>query len=182
VKVFEPLLHHHVQELYSLEAQTLDILPRMIDGVSDPGLAEALRERHKHAGARKCQLTNIATELDITPAGVRGRWVSAFFDRAIIGLYSPVSPGVANAAVVTACQQVTHYGIVGYDRARSYALRLGEVDVARRLEELRGDLEEVDDQLCWIADGHLTADARAGRAPGQSGVGTTCTAFAPTRS
>ncbi len=58
---------------------------------------------------------------------------------------------VADVSLIAAIQQITHFNIVNYGSAASYAETLGSGDIAKILHEVMEDEKEMDNHLSHIA-------------------------------
>lgn len=156
------LLRHHLRDLHSLENQIHTTFPRYLKGVGDPDLAVAIADRFHAARSRKTRLKRMAAHLQVQLPGRECRWTAAFLQRGLDGLRGVGSRGRRDAAVVSACHQVTHYAMMAYRRARGHALELHEIGIAAELGAMLGELKGVDDPLSWIVNSRLTPSVLAG--------------------
>lgn len=171
------LLKHEIVDLYSVESQIIDALPDMIDKAINPSLKKALNnhlsvteEQRKRLDKIKGLIIDESNEQDKESPGFfarifggsgeeKCRGMEGILDegRKMIGM--DMSPEVLDAAIIAACQKVEHYEICGYGTALAYARELRLQEVSDHLAKSLDEEYEADDNLTFLAVGHLNLEA-----------------------
>ena len=171
------LLKHEIVDLYSVESQIIEALPNMIEKAVNPSLKKALSEHLSITEKQKERLDEIKG-LIIDQSEEEGKNTPGFFARIFGGaseekckgmegileegkkmLAGDMSPEVMDAAIIAATQKVEHYEICGYGTALAYARELKLTKVADLLGQSLDEEYDADDNLTFLAVGHLNLEA-----------------------
>lgn len=183
------LLKHEIMDLYSVESQIIDALPNMIDKAINPSLKKALKdhldvteEQRKRLDTLKGMMADSAESEEKNESGDQQEnsennkpgFFARLFNRTsedkCLGmegilkegekmLGADMSPEALDAAIIGACQKVEHYEICGYGTALAYARELKLDQVAELLAQSLEEEYEADDNLTFLAVGHLNLEA-----------------------
>ena len=183
------LLKHEIMDLYSVESQIIDALPNMIEKALNPSLKKALKdhlaiteEQKKRLDTLKGMLIDQNNKEEGKESGDHGEnsgeskpgFFARLFNRGseekCLGmegilkegeklLGADMSPEALDAAIIGACQKVEHYEICGYGTALAYARELKLDEAAKLLAQSLEEEYEADDNLTFLAVGHLNLEA-----------------------
>jgi len=161
LQTLEHLFIDELQDLYSVEKQLVEALPKMAEKASSPELRQAFNthlqqtQRHKERLDRIFdQLTSVDRE-DKTCKGMKG-----IIDENEKLVKDAKDADVRDAGMIAGAQRVEHYEISAYGTARTYAQLLGRAEWARLLQETLEEEKETDRLLNGIAE-RINVEAKA---------------------
>jgi ferritin-like metal-binding protein YciE len=169
------LLKHEIEDLYSVEEQIIEALPKMIEKANNKTLKDALSEHLKVTEEHKNRLDKIQKTMKMNAEEGNGKkkgFLKNLFGsnheckgmKGIIEegnkiLGADISPKTLDAAIIACAQKVEHYEICGYGTARTYARELGLEPVAKLLEQTLNEEYEADDKLTALAVQRINLEA-----------------------
>ena len=186
MKDLKDLLMHEIEDLYSVEEQIIEALPKMIEKADDRKLVSALKDHLKVTEQQKARLDEVKQILNPDQEGEGSQeegskkgFFGSFFGgqssgkqvcKGMQGLIEEgqkvmgedMGPNVMDAAIIACAQRIEHYEICGYGTARAYARELKLGDVAKRLEQTLNEEYKADDLLTALAVGRLNEEAEIG--------------------
>jgi len=193
VKDLKDLLTNEIQDLYSVEEQIIDAMPKMIEKTGNARLREALERHLRITEEQKNRLEKVKQLMTegVQEGGEEGEQNRSFLanlfsrnkEQKCLGmegiiregekiLGEPMEPQVVDAAIVACAQKIEHYEICGYGTARAYARELNLTPVAELLGQTLEEEYEADDRLTELAVGRLNEEAerpaRGGRSNGNA--------------
>jgi ferritin-like metal-binding protein YciE len=170
------LFKHEIEDLYSVEEQIIEALPKMIDKANNPNLKKALTEHLKLTEQHKVRLDKIMKTVD--PEGSNGKSKGIFGGlfggkqvckgmKGIIEegekiMSADITPETLDAAIIASAQKVEHYEICGYGTARTFARELGMEQIAKQLEQTLNEEYAADDLLTQLAVQRINREAETG--------------------
>ena len=134
LETLEQLFIEELQDLYSVETQLIDALPKMVEKANSPELRQALATHLQQTQRQKERLDRIFDQLpkidreDKTCKGMKG-----IIDENEKLIKDAKDNDVRDAGMIAGAHRVEHYEIPGYGTARTYAQLLGRADGARRV-------------------------------------------------
>jgi ferritin-like metal-binding protein YciE len=185
------LLKHEIQDLYSVEEQIIEALPKMIEKANNTTLKNSLSEHLKITEEHKKRLDKIQQMMNKNSkeeenSNKKKGFLSGLFSgshvcKGMKGIIEEgnkvmgedMSPEVMDAAIIACAQKVEHYEICGYGTARTYARELGMDQLAQLLEKTLSEEYEADDRLTELAVNrvNLQAESAGSRAGDRSASG-----------
>lgn len=175
------LLKHEIEDLYSVEEQILEALPKMIEMASHPDLKKALNEHLKITEQHKARLDKIQKTLNAGEQGKKKGFLSGLFSgkqtcKGMQGIIeegnkimsADISTEALDAAIIASAQKVEHYEICGYGTAKSFAKELGMEAIAKQLEQTLNEEYEADVLLTQLAEARINIEAESGEASSSS--------------
>ncbi|HLH09925.1 MAG TPA: ferritin-like domain-containing protein [Terriglobales bacterium] len=155
------LLVEQLQDLYSVERQIIEALPKMIEKANSSRLKAGLSE---HLQQTKGQLSRLDRIFDQIREADRD-------DKKCKGMEGIIKEGeeivkakgdaeVRDAGIISAAQRVEHYEIASYGCARTYAQLLGHNDWAQLLQQTLDEEKQTDQKLNQMAE-TINVEARA---------------------
>ncbi len=179
------LLKHEILDLYSVEEQIIEALPKMVEKAKNPELKKALRDHLKVSGEHKRRLDKVKQTFgDENQNGKKGFFSRLFGGgsggekcKGMAGIISEgekimnadITDEVLDAAIIAAAQKVEHYEICGYGTARAYARELKMADVEQMLTQTLNEEYAADDLLTSLAVGKLNIEAEHANGMSENG-------------
>ena len=182
------LLKHEILDLYSVEEQIIEALPKMVEKAKNPELKKTLQQHLKITEEQKSRLDKVKQTFGEGDGENKG-----FFSRlfgggsggekckgmeGIIGegkkiLDADITDEAMDAAIIASAQKIEHYEICGYGTARAFARELRLQEVERLLTQTLNEEYEADDKLTALAVGKLNVEAEHadGMESGDKGAG-----------
>jgi ferritin-like metal-binding protein YciE len=159
LKNLENVLELQLRDLYSAEQQLIDALPKMAEAANSPELKAAL---HSHLGETRRQKERLERAFKLLRKEPKSETCDAMNvliseGEEVIGLEG--DPEVKDAALIAAAQRVEHYEIAGYGCARTFARKLGHIQVANFLQETLDEEANADKILTEIAENVVNVEA-----------------------
>src|SRR3982751_6478225 len=178
------LLKHEIEDLYSVEEQIIEALPKMKEKANNKTLKNALSEHLKITEEQKKRLDKIKQMMQMESrdeqngkkkgvlSGLLGgshvcKGMKGIIEEGNKIMGEDMNPEVMDAAIIACAQKVEHYEICGYGTARTYARELNLEQVAKMLEQTLAEEYEADDKLTDLAVSRVNIEAES--AKGQSG-------------
>src|SRR5438309_6031024 len=170
------LLKHEIQDLYSVEEQIIEALPKMMEKASNKVLKNALSEHLKVTEEHKNRLDKIQQMMNKGEEsnGKKKGFLATLFSgkqtckgmQGIIEegnkiLGADIAPQALDAAIIACAQKVEHYEICGYGTARTYAQELKLDSVTNLLEQTLKEEYEADIRLTELAVEGINLKAEA---------------------
>jgi len=148
-----------LKDLYSVEKQLVQALPKMVNHATTPELKRAfethLEETRKHIQ----RLDQIFGTLEASPGGRHCRHMEALLEDAGELADEGAAADVLDAVLISRAQYVEHYQIAAYGTVRRYAMVLGEVDHLRLLQQTLHEEAVADEWLTDIAQASLRRES-----------------------
>ncbi|KAA1244192.1 ferritin-like domain-containing protein [Aquimarina sp. RZ0] len=161
MKNFKNLLEHQLKNLYNTENQWIEILPRIIENISDERLKFIFIHHLEETKKQKKQLEQVCNDLDIEPTGEKCTAMEGLLKETKDFLSEVADINVMNAGLIAEAQKVAHYKISGYCITIRYAKELGYCEVSRKLQKILNEKYDIDDKLEEIAENRMNKKAMA---------------------
>ena len=129
------LMIEELRDLYSAESQLVKALPKMVKAANDESLGEAFAAHLEETKHQVERLNQIFTHLDTTPGRKKCKAMEGLVAEGKETISEDAEPSVHDAALIASAQRIEHYEIAGYGCARTFALILGEEEVANLLQQ-----------------------------------------------
>jgi len=193
------LLKHEIEDLYSVEEQIIDALPKMIEKANNKTLKNSLSEHLAITEEHKTRLDKMQGMMNKNDeqqeekkgflSGLFGggshvcKGMKGIIEEGNKMMGEDMTPEVLDAAIIACAQKVEHYEICGYGTARTYARELGLEQVAKILEQTLAEEYEADDRLTELAISrvNLKAEGAGGRSGDRSASGSNDRTTVPSR-
>lgn len=148
-----------LKDLYSAEAQMLEVLPKLADAASNRELEDRLRLHQAQTERHVERLEKIFEQLGEEPTGHRCKGMEGLVKEAGEMMSWKVDPEVRDAGLIAASQRMEHYEIAGYGCVRSYARMLDLKEHQRLLQDTLDEEGDEDHDLTRIAEEEVNRDA-----------------------
>jgi ferritin-like metal-binding protein YciE len=148
-----------LKDLYSVEKQLVQALPKMARHATTPELKQAFETHVAETRKHVERLDYIFDALEASPGGRHCRQMEALLEDAGELADEGAAADVLDAGLISRAQYVEHYEIAAYGTVRRYALVLGEVDHLRLLQQTLHEEAVVDEWLTDIAQVSLRRES-----------------------
>lgn len=154
------LLVHELKDLYSAEHQLIDALPKMVEAANDPDLKQAFTDHLSQTRTHVTRLEKSFEKLGIKQVdGEPCMGMEGLIEEGKKVLEEGELSPVRDAAIISAAQRIEHYEIAAYGSARTFAEKLGEIEVADLLQESLDEEGHADQHLTRLALRKINAEA-----------------------
>ncbi len=155
MKSLRDLLKQEIKELYVVESQWSETLPKMMEAAMQPALKQALEA---YSEINDLQMKRL--ELVVKLSGISSKLETSHSRKGTLKkisrlLKDGVEPQVRDTVLLCMIQKMVHQKMVGYGTARYVAQMLGEKDIACLLEETEDEEKAIDRKLNTIAKDNL---------------------------
>ena len=148
----EDLLVLELEDLYDGEKRVCDLLPKMAEAATAPGLRRAFLDHLQQTKGQLARLEQMFADLGRQPSGETCDAMKGLIKESEDIISATGNPHVKDAALISAAQRIEHYEISGYGTARSYAEHLGRTSISRLLPATLDEEAETDQQLTHLAE------------------------------
>ncbi len=155
------LFEHQLADLYYVEKQLLQELPRMAEKVVDEELQAAFDE-HRDVTEKQVERLERIFELIGKPAKAkRCEAIDGILKEAKSLMSEFEDDPALDAALACAAQKVEHYEITSYGSLCAFAEELGLDQACDLIEDTLDEEKDADERLSSLAESALNIDARA---------------------
>lgn len=155
------LLTEQLQDLYSVEQQIIEALPKMIEKANSSQLKAGLSE---HLQQTKGQLSRLDRIFEQIPGadrnGQKCKGMEGIIKEGEEIVKAKGDPEVRDAGIIAAAQRVEHYEIASYGCTRTYAHLLGHDQWAQLLQQTLDEEKQTDQKLNQLAE-RVNVEAKA---------------------
>ena len=148
-----------VRDLYSAESQLTKALPRMAKATKSPELKAAFTEHLEVTRAQAGRLEQICEQMGIKAKGKTCAAMKGLIDEGAEVIAEDGTPAAKDAAMIVAAQKIEHYEIAGYGSCHTFAMVLGETEIAELLKLTLAEEVEADKKLTMIAEATVNDEA-----------------------
>lgn len=159
MKTLEDLFENQLKDLYSVEKQLIEALPKMVENAKDDKLKKAFQSHLEETKNHKRRIEDICDELNIKPNGETCIAMQGLIKEAENFIKEKSGDDVMNAGIIAEAQKVEHYEISGYGTAVRYAKELGHNNIASILKKTLDEEYGADDKLTEMAESRLNKKA-----------------------
>lgn len=151
-----------LKDMYSVERQLADALPKMAEAATSPDLQQAFQEHLQQTKEQVKRIETIFESLDYSPRGHKCKGMEGIIEEGEeVVKDEDADPEVRDAALIAAAQRAEHYEIAGYGTVRAYAEMLGYADAVSLLAQSLQEEAETDQKLSQLAEKRINLEAMA---------------------
>jgi ferritin-like metal-binding protein YciE len=155
------LLTQQLQDLYSVEQQIIEALPKMIDKSNSSQLKAGLIEHLQQTKGQLARLDRVFDQIpDADREGQKCKGMEGIIKEGEEIVKAKGDPEVRDAGIIAAAQRVEHYEIASYGCARTYAHLLGKDQWAQLLQQTLDEEKQTDQKLNQLAE-RVNVEAKA---------------------
>jgi ferritin-like metal-binding protein YciE len=152
VKRLHDLFLLELQDLYSVESQIIEALPKMIQKTTNPELKRAFT-LHLDETRKQAQLIeDLCREFDVDPEGKHCLGIEGIIEEGQEMMTANNPSPLLDLAMIGIAQKVEHYEIASYGTATNYAQELGLDDAQDLLFGTMTEEKTTDEKLTAIAE------------------------------
>lgn len=159
VTTFDELCLEGLKDIYDSEHQIAAALPKMAEAATSMELKDAFHRHLQQTEGHIARLEGIFELLEETPERKPCTATKGLIAEGNEHIKEIERGPLLDAALIEGAQKVEHYEIASYGTARTYAIQLGNADVAELLEETLKEEEETDRALTEIAISVINPEA-----------------------
>lgn len=141
-----------LQDLYSSNRQTLDLLPQLDEKSSTDALHDALRKSKSSIETQNERLAHLVKKHNADPDGEHCEGTAGLVREAREDVGEAKEGPVRDAVIIASFQRIAHYAIAGYGTCKALAGRLGHKDDVEALKTAVEQAEEGDELFTEIAE------------------------------
>ena len=153
------LLIHQLKDLYDAETRLTAALPKMADAASRPELKQAFRTHLAETENQIRRLEQVFQRLNCPAEGETCPAMKGLIQEGQDIISANGDPDVKDAGLIGAAQKVEHYEIASYGTARTFAQRLGFMDIAQILQQTLDEEGNTDKKLTMLAESGINQQA-----------------------
>lgn len=161
LETLQELFVDELQDLYSVEKQIIEALPKMAEKAQSPELKRAFETHLQQTRRQKERLDQIFDQIrGADRDGKKCKGMEGIIEENEKLIKDAKDADVRDAGMIAGAQRVEHYEISGYGTARTYAQLLNRPEIARLLQETLDEEKETDQLLNGIAE-RINIEAKA---------------------
>ena len=145
------LFVEQLQDLHSAERQLIDALPKMENAAFAKPLKAGFKKHLAQTKEHAKRLERIMKKLKVETGGKTCRAMEGLIKEGSEMIHEDALPEVKDAGLIAAAQRVEHYEIAGYGTVRTFALLMGEREIAKILGETLKEEADTDKKLTAAA-------------------------------
>ena len=157
MKNFSNLFNHELDDLYSVETQSTNLLSQLAEAASTQKLKDAIEKHSLETQQHARTLEKVAREQNTELGKHECKVMNVIVEEAQKIISADYPPEVRDAAIISCLQRLEHYEITLYGTLRAFAKHLGLKEAERLLQETSRDEWSFDKKLTDIAMGTLFA-------------------------
>lgn len=158
---FSEMYIAELQELYSVESQLMEALPKMAKAAQHEDLREALNAHLEETRTQRDRLEGILSRHNANPRQHIDQAMAALIDESEKMAQMLSNPALIDAGIIASAQKVEHYEIAAYGSVATYAGLLGHDEDQTDLHATLEEEKAADTKLTDIAKRIINPDAIA---------------------
>jgi ferritin-like metal-binding protein YciE len=154
------VFHSQLKDMYAAEKQVAEALPLLMDAASSNALKGYFVY---HLSVTQEQFETVRDMLDrmgVNPGNTKCEAIEGLIEETRDLIEEAIDPDARDAGLICMAQKAEHYEIATYGSLRTWALILGETDVARTLQRMLDQEYDADNTLDQLAEGYLNRQAK----------------------
>jgi len=148
-----------LKDMYSAEKQLAEALPKMVEAASSPDLKQAFEHHLQVTNKQKETVSQILDQLEVNPGNTKCEAMEGLVAEASDMAEKDGDAEARDAGIICAAQKAEHYEIATYGSLRTWAIVLGEHDIAETLQKLLDEEYDADNTLDKLAEGYINRQA-----------------------
>jgi ferritin-like metal-binding protein YciE len=169
MQTLEEAFVEEIRDLYDAEKQLTRALPKMAKAASAPELRDAFREHLEVTKGQVARLEQIFEALGQKARSKPCKGMKGLIEEGQEIMEEDAEENIGDLALIGAAQKVEHYEISGYGTMRTFALAMGQKEVAQLLDQTLKEEEATDKKLTLIAKSLFKEAQKSQRAGGAGG-------------
>jgi ferritin-like metal-binding protein YciE len=153
------IFEDELRDVYDAEKQILKALPKVIKGVSNESLRQALADHLEETHGHVERLEQVFESLDLKPKGKHCAGMAGILEEGSTLLKEDGAEAVLDAGFIAGCQRVEHYEITAYGSLMAWAKLLGRKEALALLKANELEEKTADAKLSKLAESTINAEA-----------------------
>jgi ferritin-like metal-binding protein YciE len=158
---FRDMYLTELQELRSVEAQLVEVLPKMADLASHPELKQAIQVHFDETRSQQSRLDEVLRRHNADPREHVDQAMLAMLKEAEKWAGMVQDQDLRDAGLIASAQRVEHYEIAVYGSLATWAKQLGLDEDLQALLDILEEEKRTDDKLSTLAKRVVNPDAAA---------------------
>jgi ferritin-like metal-binding protein YciE len=152
VDSMDKMLISELKDLYSAENQITKALAKMAKAASNSQLRAAFDHHLKETEEQIQRLEQIFEIVGENPTGKTCDGMKGLLEEGAQTMQEAREGPVRDEVMIAAAQRVEHYEMAAYGTVRTYAVRMGQQQIARLLEKTLEEEKAADQKLTQISE------------------------------
>lgn len=141
-----------LQDLYSLEQQIIDTLPKLIEKTTNPELKRAFSLHLDETRTQAQRIEDLCKEFTVDPEGKHCTGIEGIIEEGQEIMTANTPSPILDLAMIGVAQKVEHYEIAAYGTAANYAQEMAHTDAQELLFQTMNEEKAADEKLTAIAE------------------------------
>ncbi|MGV3637606.1 MAG: ferritin-like domain-containing protein [Flavobacteriales bacterium] len=163
------LFQHQLADLYYVEKQLVQHLPKMAEAAQNEELVQAFKDHLSETEGHIKHLEAIFKEVGTEAKAQKCEAIDGILKEGQQLMQDFKGDAALDAALVCAAQKVEHYEITSYGSLCAFAEQLGMDSVCDRLEEILDQEKSADERMSRLAEDTLNIEADTEEAEDEEG-------------
>jgi ferritin-like metal-binding protein YciE len=181
IKTFDELFAHGLKDLFYVENEIVEALPKMIDKAANRDLKSGLQKHLHETQGHVKRLQQVFKLRDEEPQGVRCIAIDGLLREGDAVMGEIDNETVMDAAIIAAARAVEHYEITRYGVLIAWAMEMGRADLAGILNKTLEEEKATDEKLTALAEARINLSANSNRRQARGRASRTVHATLPRR-
>lgn len=152
------LLLDEIKDIYHAEKQLVKALPKMAKACESEDLAGALKEHLAETQNQVVRLEKVFQLLKTPPKAKTCKAMQGLVEEGSEAVEDHDPGAIRDLAIIGAAQRVEHYEISAYGTARALAEQVGNMQIAKLLQQTEDEEKGADEKLSEIAKAIYASD------------------------
>jgi ferritin-like metal-binding protein YciE len=151
IQTLDDLFLENLKDVYNAEKQLLRALPKMAKAASSEDLRNAFREHTEQTKGQVTRLEQVFETLGQKAKSKTCNGMKGLVEEGQEVMEEDASDPFGDLGLIAAAQKVEHYEISAYGTLRTFALAMGQKEVAGMLQQTLQEEEATDKKLTGIS-------------------------------
>ncbi len=144
-----------LSDLYDAEQQVIRELPLMSAAATSAELRDAFDTHYRRTQRHVDRIEGLFNRMDERARVTPSRALRGIIEHARARNSGVERGDVLDAALIGTAQRIGHYKIAAYGSARTFALRLADLEAAEMLQQTHDEESSMDQELAGMAERHV---------------------------
>lgn len=154
------VFHEQMKDMYSAEKQMSEALPDLVEAATSSELKKAFQDHLEETQKQMETVRQLLDQMDVNPGNTKCEAMEGLVEEASDMAKKDGDGDARDAGLICAAQKAEHYEIATYGSLRTWAMILGEHDVAEKLQALLNQEYDADNRLDKLAEAYINQEAK----------------------
>ena len=141
-----------LQDIYSVEQQIIEAMPRMIERTTNSELKRAFTLHLEETRRQSQRIEDLCGEFDLDPDSKHCTGVEGIIEEGQEIMSANTPSSILDLAMIGIAQRIEHYEIAAYGTAANYAQEMGHSDAQDLLVQTLSEEKDTDEKLTALAE------------------------------